>query len=359
MRRASLFAFGLAAVLAALPRVTEAQYGYPRGYGRYGYGGFGGMNIANDPAAGYMAGLGAYARGQGVYEVEDAKARAINADTMLKWNMALRARQRELRAEQQKDAARQEAERQDRVVRYDLESGTTLNNLLLQVLEFDPAVTRSSKARAEVSPAVIREIPFEWDTEAITICIDQMTGRDSLPPVLADSRFVEPRNAMRAAIEAAIKEDKAGSVSPATAKAASDAIDRFRDQFAKNVQEFSPGYNEGSEYFTTLAGLVRLLNDPSMKKILADLTDGKPRTIGDLIAFMNAFNLRFAPATSPRQVAIYEQLAPALASLRDSVGSGQTPPQASTNGGESLRSAAKGAFSGMTWDQFQAHSQAK
>jgi hypothetical protein len=164
---------------------------------------------------------------------------------------------------------------------------------------------------------------------------------------------------MRAAIEAAIKEDKAGSVSPRTAKAASDAIDRFHDQFVKNVQEFSPGYNDAADYFTTLASLVRLLDDPSMKKILADLTDGRPRTLGNLVAFMNAFNLRFAPATSPRQVAIYEQLAPALATLRDSVGSGQAPPQASTNGGETLRSAAKGAFSGMTWNQLQAHAQGK
>ena len=359
MRHASLFAIGLATVLVNLPGVSEAQYGYPGGYGRYGYRGFGGINIANDPASGFMAGLGSYARGQGVYEVENAKAQSINLDTMLKWNKSLRARQRELRAEQQKDDARKEAERQDRVARYDLENGTTLNNLILQVLEFDPAVTRSSKAGAEVTPAVIREIPFEWDTEAITICIDQLTGKDSLPPVLADPRFLEPRNAMRAVIEAAIAEDKAGSVSPKTSRAASDSIDRFHDQFAKNVQEFSPGYNDASDYFTTLAGLVRLLNDPSMKKILADLTDGKPRTLGDLIAFMNAFNLRFAPATSPRQVAIYEQLAPALASLRDAVGSGQAPPQASTNGGESLRSAAKGAFSGMSWDQLQAHAQGK
>ena len=35
------------------------------GYGNYGYG-FGGVNIANDPAAGFMAGLGTYARDKGV-----------------------------------------------------------------------------------------------------------------------------------------------------------------------------------------------------------------------------------------------------------------------------------------------------
>ena len=355
MRRLLLIAVGL----IALPQATWAQYGYPGGYGRYGYGGFGGVNIANDPASGYMAGLGAFARGQGVYEVADAQAQAINAETMLRWNTALRARQKELRAEQRKDAALQEAERQQRLVRYNLENGTTLNAMLLQILQFDPGVTKASKANAEVSPAVIREIPFEWDTDAITICMDQLTARDSIPPVLADSQFLEPRNAMRAAIEAAIKEDAKGGVSPGTAKAASDAIDRFHDQFVKNVQEFSPGYNDASDYFSTLAGLVRLLNDPSMRKILTELNDARPRTIGDLVAFMNAFNLRFAPATSPRQVAIYEQLAPVLTSLQASFGTVQAPPSGSSDKGKDLQSAAKGAFSGLKWDQLQAHARAK
>ena len=175
MRRILLIAFGL----VALPQIANAQYGYPGGYGRYGYG-FGGVNIANDPASGFMAGLGTYARDKGVYQV-DAQAQSINLDTMLKWNTALRARQSELRAQQLKDANRQEAERQNRVARYDLESGTTLNNLLLQILQFDPSVVKSAQAKAQLTPAVLHEIPFEWDTEAITICLDQSTGKDSLP----------------------------------------------------------------------------------------------------------------------------------------------------------------------------------
>jgi hypothetical protein len=350
----------IAMALIALPQATLAQYGYPYGYGRYGYGGFGGgVNIASNPNASYMAGLGSFARGEGVYQVENARAQSINLGTMLKWNKALRARQKELQAEQLKTANQQEAERQQRVARFNLENGTTLNAMLLQILEFDPGVTKASKANAQVSPAMIREIPFEWDTEAITICIDQLTTRDSIPQILSDSQFLEPRNALRKAIEAAIKEDAAGSVSEKTAKAASDAVDHFHDSFTRNVQEFSPGYTEASGYFSTVAALVRLLNDPSMKKILAKLEDGKPRTIGDLIAFMNAFNLKFAPATSPRQVAIYEQLAPVMASLQASFGTVQATPAAPTDKSKDLQSAAKGAFSGLKWDQLQAHAQTK
>ena len=58
---------------------------YPGGYGGYGMSQWG-----SSPEAGLMAGLGD-ARGQGVYELEKAKADSIKADTMIKWNKALRA----------------------------------------------------------------------------------------------------------------------------------------------------------------------------------------------------------------------------------------------------------------------------
>ena len=348
MRRFLLIAFGL--VVSA--QIADAQYGYPRGYGGYGWGGF---NIANNPNAGFMAGLGTLARDQGVYAVEKAQADSINADTMLKWNKALRARQKALREEQQKDAARQEAAREVRVGRYEVEDGTALNNILLQVLEFDPGVVKSARAKAPLTPDLIREVPFEWDSEAITICLDQLTARDSIPPALTAPLYVAERSGLRTAIEAAIQEEKNGSVSPKTSKAASDAIDRFRDKFVENTMEISPGYSDGTGYFSTLATLVRLLNDPSMKKILTSLEDGKPRTLGDLVAFMNAYNLRFGPASSPRQVAIYQQLVPILTALRDGVADGQNPPAAPDRTGEGLKAAAKGAFQGMSWDQLQAH----
>ena len=69
---------------------------------------------------------------------------------------------------------------------------------------------------------------------------------------------------------------------------------------------------ESLDYLTTLASLNRMLHDPSMKKFLAQLEEGKERTVGDLIAFMNAYNLRFGPAKSDRQVEIYTRLVPIL-----------------------------------------------
>jgi hypothetical protein len=350
MRRLVSIVAGLAlGGLAAAP-CANAQWGYPRGYGGYGMSRWGA-----DPGAGYMAGLGAYARGQGVYQLDKAKADAINADTMIKWNKALRARQLALREDQRKEAAQREAQRQERAAELRLENGSTLNDLLFQILDVDPGVVRSARARAPLSPSALKEIPFEWNSEAITLCIDQMTGASALPSLLMDDRFAPQRTALKAAVESALKEDAQGSVSLATRKKLDDAVAKLRTEFLKNNAEFQLGYQESIDYLTTMASLSRLLNDPSMHAFLAQLDNGQERTVGDLIAFMNAYNLRFGPATTDRQIEIYTRLAPTLKAVRDAAGAEGAPRSEPDRTGEGLQSAAKAAFKGMSWDHLEAH----
>jgi hypothetical protein len=344
-------ALGLSLGLYLTASNAGAQMFYPSGYGGYGMSRWGA-----DPTAGYMAGLGAYARGAGVYERETAKADAIKVETMVKWNKALRARQLALREEKEKEAAKREAEREARVARRELEDGTILNHLLFQILDADPTIVKVSRANAPLGPSAIREIPFEWDSEAITVCIDQMTGSESLPSILMDSRFVEERNALRSAVERAIREDAHGSVSPDTAKRITGAVANFRSKFVKTSSDFEASYQDAKDYFTTLASLSRLLNDPSMKKFLALLEDDKERTVGDLIVFMNAYNLRFGATTSERQLQIYRRLVPILTGLRDDVNQDRGPSSIPDRSGTGLWSAAKEAFKRMSWDQLEAHS---
>ena len=62
-------------------------------------------------------------------------------------------------------------------------------------------------------------------------------------------------------------------------------------------------------------GLTKMLYSPNMEKIIAELEDYPGTTLGDLLAFMQAFNLRFAPANSFRQRQIYLKLYPMLADM--------------------------------------------
>jgi len=350
MRRFLTIVLGLSVSLNLLASSASAQWMYPMRYGGYGMSQWGA-----DPAAGYMAGLGSYARGQGVYQLQKAKADSINADTMIKWNKALRARQLALREEKRKESVKREAEREARVEQMDLRDGTTVNNLLLQILDADPTAAKTGRVKTPISPSAIREIPFEWDSEAITMCLDQMTGKESLPPALMLPRYVDERNALHAAIGPALEEDAKGNVSPATRTRITEAVANFRSKFMKNSADFEPGYQDALDYFTTMASLTRLLNDPSMKAFLAKLDDSQERTVGDLVAFMHVHNLRFGSATSERQIEIYTRLVPALTAIRDQPSTEGATASAPDRTGEGLRSAAKEVFKWMGWDELEAH----
>ncbi len=353
MRREWWTGLGLGMVLLLSSARVEAQYQYPGGYGGYGWGGWG----AN-PNSGYMAGLGAYARGQGVYEVENAQARSINLDTMLKWNKALRAQQAALRAQKIKDDAAKEATRQADLQRQAMTDGSTLNALLTQIQDLDPGALKASGSKTPIPSAAVREIPFEWDTEAISVCLDQMTGLDALPDPLGRPAYSDQRKSLREAIEAALREDAEGDVSSATSRRIADALAAFRDRVLKDSTEFDPDDSPVGQFFNTMGGVTKLLNDPSMRKILGEL-NGQPQVpLGDLLAFMQSYNLRFGPTTTPAQAQIYRALAPAMTGLLTDLGPAPDAPAAPADPGADLRSAAKDAFGGMKWGQLQAHSAA-
>jgi hypothetical protein len=350
MIRHLTIAVGLSISLNLAATSAQAQWGYPMGYGRYGMSRWG-----QDPAAGYMAGLGSFARGQGAYQLDKAKADAINVETMVKWNRALRARQASLQEERQKEARQKDEALARRVAQLELRDGTTLNALLSQVLDIDPTASKSGRANAPISSSAIREIPFEWNSEAVSACLDQMTGKDSLPLPLMAPKYVDEREALHAAVAPALDEDVRGTVSRESIKKINEAIARFRTKFLGSSADFESGYDDALSYFNTMASLSRLLNDPSMKTFLAKLENNEERTVGDLVSFMNSHNLRFGPAMSDRQVEIYTRLVPVLTAIRDQVKTGDYTPTPPDRTGEGLRAAAKQAFKPMTWEQLEAH----
>ena len=161
----------------------------------------------------------------------------------------------------------------------------------------------------------------------------------------------------RAAVDPALEEDARGDVSLSTRRKIHDAVAALRAKFLKNEASYEPGYQEALNYLTTLAALNRMLNDPSMKQLLSELQEGKERTVGDLITFMNAYNLRFGPAKSDRQKEIYARLAPILTSIRDEIGPGpDARASLDKSSGSNLKAAAQSAFQRMHWEDIDAHS---
>jgi hypothetical protein len=274
-------------------------------------------------------GLGMLSMGRGVYNLRTAQARPINADTAMRWNSYVSQANRAMavryaahqRAKMERTTKLQ-AEIQDRLRNHpeqrDITDGDALN-VLLDVL-LDPASADRSlqQIKTPLRSDVIRDIPFESASECMTVCLDRMTTDGQWPLALRVDAFRPEREGLRKAVSAALEEDKEGNLEPETVQAVQTAIDQLRIKFERLVPQSSPDYIPALDTIKAMNGLTKMLYSPMMEKVLAELEDYQGTSLGDLLGFMQAFNLRFAPANSFRQRQIYGKLYPMLAEQANS-----------------------------------------
>jgi hypothetical protein len=302
-------------------------YGYyPYGYGGYGWGGWGGTTVQGDIARG----LGYFAVGAGEYNRETAIANAINADTLYRWNQymylsQLEADRRErlrLLRRQQRDSGAGDLIYQrlrDNPTAGDIANGDALNVMLDQVT--DPRIHSSAlrMASAPISADVVNNIPFVHASDAVTISLNQLTAKEGWPEALRGENFAPEREAYQQAVAKALEEDKEGAISPQTAQAVRDAASRLAAKLAASPPADPEDRVEAENYVKTLLGMSRMLERPNVDRVIAELEKVKKTSLGSLIGFMHTFNLRFGPATTPRQREVYTELYPLLAAYRDRV----------------------------------------
>lgn len=318
------------AMMAATGSEARAQgYYYPSGYGSNGFG-FGGWGGA--PQGNIARGLGAYARGQGVYNYDTAEANSINENTVVRYNQyfyesMLESRRRYNREHAAKlkmdDAHYNERMKQARLnpSKDDIDSGTALNLLLDQLS--DPRVMQGSSLRmanATVSADAIRDIPFRDETDAITLSLDEMTDPKNWPLPLRSDDFKPEREVYQKAVDDALAEDKDGTLKPETVARVRNAVAALYQKVNETIPKTrQPDHLQAMNYLKGLAGLSRMLEKPNVDAVLAELEKVKDTTVGNLLAFMHSYNLRFAPATTPKQRAVYRDLMPLMVDSRDKI----------------------------------------
>lgn len=338
---------GLSACLALMAAgEASAQWGYGNygGYGGYGWGGWGGGSTVQGSIA---RGLGVYAMGMGQYNLATAQANSINASTMGRWN--------EYMYEAQVHAAQVERARlarrlalskgafdaiQERITTQpsndDVLNGDALNAALNQLS--DPRIHSSAlrSATAKVPGRLIRQIPFVNASEAVTICLDQLTNEKSWPPALRAPALSAEREAYAKAIDQGMEEDVSGDLTPKTIGEIRAALAMLRAKFEEKPPTDRATRTEAEAYLKALSGMTHLLDRPDVDKILAELDTIKETSLGSLLGFMQTFNLRFGRATTPEQRQAYQALYPLLddqrdrmvASLRPEPGDTGNPPKA-------------------------------
>lgn len=317
------------ALLGALgfSATAQAQFGYtyPGGYG--GWGGWG----ASTPFGDAARGMGMFAAGVGQYNVQTAQAIAINRQSTMLFNEYLwqsqQIRNQRYYRQQVQKRARINASAEQTLARLrdnpgqdDIFSGDALNLALDQITSPKAYLEAMKEAQVKIPSAMIRLIPFNKSSEAVTITIDELTNPENWPEELrSNPAFAAERDALHTAAAEARKEDDAGDLTPDAIKKVRDAVAALRSRVEATYPRNSAPRRTVDPYIKGLTGLGRMLESPRYQDLLRDVDKDPERTIGDLIRFMHAFNIRFGPAQTPDQREAYSQLFPLLDNLRDSV----------------------------------------
>jgi hypothetical protein len=344
----------LAALLLAIQGgVSRAQYHYPGGYGGYGWGGWGGgATVGGDQARG----LGVFAAGAGQYNQQTAVANSINAQTAMQWNEYMYQSKMEAgRIMRQNDLIKRQQNLtnfnaiQDRIRnnpnQIDVMRGDALNVALDEITAPKVYLRALQGAKAPLPGTVIREIPFNYASEGLTLSIDDIT-KNGPPDLLKRPEFEEDRAALRALGQKIRAEAEAEKpIESDMIKQAQTLVKKMLKTLKYDPSKFPRNtrpVTEAENWLKGLYGLFTMLETPAIDVLLAGVDKRPDTTLGDLITFMHAFNLRFGPARTPEQRVIYTQLFGTLDQLRDQIAGAGIPPSAPV-----ARTAPAQFFSGM------------
>jgi hypothetical protein len=360
-RRSGLVISLWCTLLVGQGTLAHAQWGFPGGFGDWGWGGWGGAATA---AGDHARGMGVFAQGAGFYHKQTAVADSINAETVIRWNnymyesgkLANQARLRRMEQRRvgniERIAANQQRLRDNPEPR-DINQGDALNVAMEEIN--DPRVyARALKAaRVKVGGDNIRIIPFQYNAAAITVGLHQLaTG--TLPAPLLRPDFaaeIEAIKVLDRQIVQQIEQDK--NPDPATVQKLLGAIYAAEDKTARILRANSIELKQADRFLKALHGLVVMLKMPDFDRALSGVDQRPNATLGDLLSFMSAFNLRFGVATTPRQREVYRTLYRQLVDLRNEVSpnTGVVATIMSIPG--SVSSWIQSFFSGMSYDDLR------
>jgi hypothetical protein len=309
-------------------------------YGGWGWGGWGGES----PEGAYLNGLGRYAVGAGIYNYDTALANQINTQTFMQLNdyMAQVAHEaaflHHARVHQEflKDKTLYDAHIQslrDNPTPRQIENGDALNQAVRDLS--DPRLGSSAlrAANAPVDASLISEVPFENSTERVTLMLDQLRTAFKWPEVFEEPRFANDRKLFDDVVTRMRKEDEVGEISPKTLQEARTLINDLRAKITAQPLKDEDDQRQAERFINAFTSLLGLLNKPDTRAALAELRKVKNTTIGNLLGFMHAYNLRFGPATTPKERQVYHQLYETLDQTRDQiVGEAKIDPKQRSSG---------------------------
>jgi hypothetical protein len=335
---------------------AHAQFGW-------GWGGWGGWEVSSYEGD-VARGAGYFNIGAGIYNQQTAVANSINADTLMRLNNywynsyleSMRMYHERVEYNIQKNKVSYE-KIMDRLNNHptarDVENGDALNAVLTELS--DPRVSSSAlkASRPVIEAQMIRDIPFKNNSEMVTIVLADIKKASKWPTVLDNDRFAEEKKIFEEVVDQARQEDEVGDISSQTMNKANALVDHLRAKLEQTPLPEFRDQQEALKWLKTLAGLVRMLGMPDTKEAFDELKKVKSTSVGNLLAFMQTFNLRFGAATNPKEKMLYNKLYPVLDETRDRIREALGTKADATATAKANASDVGEAFSKLSLDQIQ------
>lgn len=323
MIRRTCLLLGFCAFLSMPGPEAGAQYW---NYGGWGWGGWG----AATPQSAALQGAANYAMGAGMYNLNTAQAANINAQTAMQWNDYVAqithesARMHAMRVhnEFQKNQALYDAHQKrlrENPGQYEVENGDALNTVLDDLTNPRLGSAALRAARTPVPASLIAEVPFQSAVERVTLMLDDLRQAVKWPEVFEGQRFAQAKEVFDELRAQLRKEAESGEITPKTLRAAQEHVSKLRDSVVSRPLPDPLDQKEAMRFLNACSSLLGLLRKPDIQPAMLELRKVQDTTVGHLLGFMNAFNLRFGPAKTLREKQAYRQLFEILDGTRDQI----------------------------------------
>jgi hypothetical protein len=295
----------------------------------WGFDGWGWMGWGAASADGLaLQGAGYYAMGAGIYNLKTAEANSIDADTAKRFNdyvaqvnresaNAYTARRIERIARNNAQFNARQTQLRENPSPRDIETGDALNAAVSDLSDPRLGASAVRATNTKVPASLVASIPFITAAERITLMLERLRASIKWPDVFEGPRFEADQNRFDEFTSRIRAEALEGKLSPEALAMARSVVKDLRKKVEAQPLADPSDQTAALGFVIASSSLLDLLEKPNIGPAILELKTIQDTTIGNLLGFMHAFNLRFGIATTPAERRAYSQLFEILDTTRD------------------------------------------
>jgi hypothetical protein len=304
---------------------AAAWYGYGRGIG---WGGYSPTYVSTaDPYGGYLNGAAAVITAQGGWLKDVQQAYLMKEDVKAAKLKNKRAAFDEWMYEKANTPTLEEQREHDRIQNVlrsqhnppptEIWSGKALNDLLQDLQQSGPSAMQGPPIY--LNQDLLKQINVTTGTTTAGLGILK-DPKLQWPLALMDDAYGPLRQQVETQSAAALQQAQSGGVKPNTLKDLISCVDKLQAQLKNNVANIEPNqYIKAKRYLNDLDGSIQTLQDGNAAKYASRSYSAQGTTVAELVQYMTAQGLKFAPAT-PGDEPAYNSVHRALASYEGEIG---------------------------------------